>query len=115
MACSVIRNLIESKNRINAIANINLFKYKAEREHLERAELELSYRINSYKHKVKYAISELEGFDKAIHMQIDYISATDIENGFIDISLEGVDELYLNLITGEIVSCIEVPEEKRNR
>ena len=48
-------------------------------------------------------------------MQVDYISTTDIENGFIDISLNSVDEEYLNLITGEIVSCLTVPENKRNR
>ena len=115
LACSVIRHLIESKSRINVIANVNLHRYKEECEHLNRAVTKIDCRIKLYKYRVQCAISELNGFDKAIHMQVDYISTTDIENGFIDISLNSVDEEYLNLITGEIVSCLTVPENKRNR
>ena len=114
-ACNVIRGLIEAKIRIDGVANISLRNYKRERTHLEKAVKELEYRIQRYRARVKNEISSLEGFDKSLHLEIDYISKNDIENGFIDMSLTEPDHYYLNILTGEFVTGTEVPEDKRSR
>ena len=114
-ACSIVMALIEAKMQIREIANVKLVKFDKVSQLLKESESEIEYQILYVKSKIKSMISHIDGYDHRIHKQLDYISSSEIEDGFVDISLADNGSAYLNLVTGEIVPSEEVPEDKRSR
>jgi hypothetical protein len=112
--CSIIRKLIIAKNGIAQISEVELLSFPELSSPLRETIKELELKILMIKSKVKSRISELEDFDESKHRAIDYISTSDIHDGFVDISKENKYEYYLNLSTGEIIDVDCIPEQIRD-
>ena len=114
-ACSIAKALIEGRMAVREVYEVKLKKFDDITKPLKEAENEMEYKLLYVKRKIKEMVSSLDGFDPSVHKQIDYISTSDIKDGFVDISLADNDSWHLNLTTGSIVSATEVPEDKRSR
>lgn len=103
MLSARVKRLLEAKGAVNELLYVKLTQTEYHKE-LKELQTKLEFNIQKLRHAIKTSICNTPGYNKSIHIEIEYLSGPDIAAGYIDISKQENGSSILYLTTGEVIN-----------